>query len=280
MSKSKTVVVLALALSSIAGVAHAQDDRQVPGYQTATDLAEKEDRWSIVAGLGVGYGPKAVGSSESETGAIPYIDITYRNRIFLGVGGLGVYAYNGDRGTLGLSVSPGIGRDEKDDRKLLAGLGDIDAGAAINAFGSIPLGPVELSADISKELDGSEGTLATFGVASGLPLGEKTFIGVSVSTSWADEKFQDAFSSVTARQSARRAQLRVGQPSLRALPVYDADAGFYQSDLGLSLTHQFNEKWLISASVSQSFLIGDAKDSPISEEDSSTSAGLILLRAF
>ncbi|MDX2235274.1 MAG: MipA/OmpV family protein [Hyphomonadaceae bacterium] len=261
--------------------AHAQDNVQLPGYQKDVESREGGDDWAIVVGAGAAYGPKFVGAEDSETVAFPYLSITYRNRFFLDARqGLGFFAINNEDGVAGIAVGAGPARDSKDDRRLFDGVDDIDSGAALRVFGSKTLGVVEASGAVTRTSGDVEGTTLDLGLGTGLPLGETTFVGLSVGATWADEDYLNGLFGVTAAQAQRRATQRLTQPNLTPLRAFEPESGFHQASVELSFTHVMAEKWVLTASVGYSQLLGDAADSPFVREVGAPSGALVLLRSF
>ena len=86
--------------------------------------------WDIRIGAGVRYVAKYEGSDEMKARALPLLDITWKDLVFLNPrDGLGVRVY--DEGGLTLSVGVGyvFARDESDG-DALKGMGDVDETAA------------------------------------------------------------------------------------------------------------------------------------------------------
>jgi outer membrane scaffolding protein for murein synthesis (MipA/OmpV family) len=278
-------LTLAAAVAGLAAgaapAALAQDNVQLPGYQKDAASREEQDDWSVILGAGAAYGPKFIGANKSETAAFPYLSVTYKNRFFVDLAqGIGVYAINNESGVAGLSITTGPARESKDDRLLLDGVADIDSGPALTLFGSKTLGVVELSGAVTRESGDVEGTTLDLGVASGLPIGEKGFVGLSVGASWADEDYLNGLFGVTAAQAGKRATQRLTRPSLVALRSFRPESGLYNSSAELSFTHAISEKWLVTASVGYTHLLGDAADSPFVREKDATTGALLLLRSF
>jgi outer membrane scaffolding protein for murein synthesis (MipA/OmpV family) len=62
--------------------------------------------------------------------------------------------------------------------------------------------------------------------------------------------------------------------------AYDAGAGFKSVDLGLSATFMFTDNWALRGEVEIGKLIGDAADSPITQDKTQTTAGLFVAYSF
>ncbi len=282
-SKTITFLTLAALLSPAFAClpAAAQDNTRLPGQQGAATAPEAPGDWSVLAGIAAFSQPKTLGSSDDRTLAAPFVDITYKDRYFLGVSnGLGLYVVKNDFAEIGVSIGTGLGRQEKDDRRLLAGLGDLDSGVGLSTFGSVGLGPVELQGRILYGTGDIEGVSGNLGIGTGLPIGDKAFVGLSASTSWASEDVGAALFGVTSNQATDRAARRNIRPDLVALSPYLAGDGFYEATLELSYTQVVGDSWIVIGSVGYSSLLGDAADSPLSPRDEGVTVGVILLRNF
>lgn len=248
------------------------------------EAGERGD-WDIRIGAGAKYIPKYEGSDEMKARALPLIDITWKDRVFLNPrDGLGVHVY--DEG--GLTVSAGVGyvfaRDESDSSDL-RGMGDIDETAAANLTLKYDLGLLAPYAKVSRHLGGSEGTLAKAGVGavaplallsggmnpkdsgSGGPKGPLLKLGASIS--WADDTYMESYFGVNPAQSSASGYSR-----------YKPESGFKSVDFEAGVIYLFAENWAVNARVGYSQLLGDAKDSPIVRDAGRLSGGLFLSYGF
>lgn len=247
--------------------------------------AEGSD-WDIRIGAGAKYVAKYEGSDEMKARALPLIDITWKDLVFLNPrNGLGVRVY--DEG--GLTVSAGVGyvfaRDESDS-SALRGMGDIDETAAANLTLKYDLGPVAPYAGVSRHLGGSGGTLVKAGVGAIAPLallsgrmnpkemgdgGPKgPVLKLGASATWADEDYMESYFGVNPAQSSASGYSR-----------YKPESGFKSVDFEAGVI------WLladghcaVNAQVGYSRLLGDAKDSPVVRDAGRFSGGLFLSYRF
>jgi len=77
----------------------------------------------------------------------------------------------------------------------------------------------------------------------------------ALSSTWASEDYMSEYFGVTTA-NAQRSGLR----------QYDADAGIKEVSLGTALTYDFTPSWNATFLASYSRLLGDAKDSPITDD--------------
>ncbi|MBW9063027.1 MipA/OmpV family protein [Rhizobium herbae] len=217
-----------------------------------------------MVGAGAIYMPKFEGSDEFELVPIPMVSATF-GRVTVDPGGLSVDVLNsnGFKVLLKGGYDMGGGRDE-DDSDHLKGLGDIDAGAVIGAQLSYELGLVELYASVDKTIGGSDGLLGEVG-ANVSHHYDRFILSAGASATVADDNHMESYFGVTAAQSARS-----------GLRQHEANAGLKRFDIEASVTYMATENWVIRGQAGVGFLTGDAKDSPIVQNDVQPSAMLIV----
>ena len=223
--------------------------------------------WDIRIGAGARFAAKYEGSDEMKTRALPLIDITWKDRVFLNPrDGLGLRVY--DEG--GLTVSAGVGyafgRDESDG-DALRGMGDIDETAAANLAAGYGLGFVRPYVRVSRHLGGSEGTLVKAGIGGVVPIALLTgrmkpqdlrsgglkgpVLKLSVSATWADGDYMGSYFGVSPAQS-----------SASGHPRYKPEAGLKSVDLEAGVIYPFAGNWAVNAQVGYSRLIGRRRRQP------------------
>lgn len=220
--------------------------------------------WDVVVGGGAIYQPKFEGSSEYEITPVPFFSAQFYDRITIDVTGVAVKAYQQGPFQFDLKLGYDTGRDDGDADRL-RGLGDIDFAATVGGKATYSLGPAELFLSVDQALGGSDGLLATAGISAQRPLSERVLVGAQASVTYADENYMQAFFGVDAGQSARS-----------GLAEFDAEAGIKSAEVSLSATYLISDKWFLRAEESVSFLMGDAADSPIVEEDVQAKTLLLL----
>ena len=249
------------------------------------------DDWKVTIGGGALYGPEYPGADSYDFQPVPFVDIAWRDRIFLNSQrGLGVYAvkreYDDDAAedgsaspswsggwlgglSVGVSVKPSDSRDEDDDSRL-DGLGDIDLSAEVGLFASVELGPVEFEAEIYHDPgSGHEGTRGTIGAAYGTRFGERLMIEAGPFLQFGDGQYLESFFGVTAAQAGRS-----------ALPRYDAGSGLYGAGFEVMAHYQVSESWGVLGFIEYSRLVGDAADSPIVQNEDAIEVGAFVTYSF
>ena len=106
----------------------------------------------IRIGAGARYVAKYEGSDETKARALPLIDITWKDLVFLNPrNGLGVHLYNEGGLTLSAGVVYVFARDESDG-DALKGMGDVDETAAASLILKYDLGLAKPYASVSRHL--------------------------------------------------------------------------------------------------------------------------------
>lgn len=228
-------------------------------------IRQKLSDWNVMVGAGAIYAPKFEGSDEFELVPIPMISATFGDRVTVDPSGLtvDVLQSEGFKFSVKGGYELGGGRDE-DDSRHLRGLGDIDAGAVVGAQLSYELGPMEFYGSIDKTIGGSDGLLGQVGVNVSHHY-DRFILSAGASATFADDNYMESYFGVTAAQSARS-----------GLRQYEASAGLKRFDIEASVTYMATEHWIIRGQAGVGFLTGDAKDSPIVQNDVQPSAMLIV----
>jgi outer membrane protein len=222
-------------------------------YNQVTD----SKNWNVTVGAGGGFGPAYEGSDKTEFFPVPVVDVRYKDGLFFaGTQGIGTTVIDNDDANLSFALGYGGGRDEKDDRKNLRGLGDVDSSALGIVSGEYNLGPVTLGASVQSGLGGDYGTTGDFSVGSGYPISDKLMISGDIHTAWASGDHMENYFGVSQKQSTSSGKKR-----------FDAESGIKSYGVSLGANYQISEKWAAFADVGVDQLTGDAADSPVSVED-------------
>lgn len=230
--------------------------------------------WDVTVGIGGEYGPVSPGVDKTEFDALPYVDIEYKDRYFLNFErGLGAYLLRSEdepEYALGVAVGYAEGRDESDARAELDGLGDIDGAAEVVLFAEGEIGFVEVELEVAKAFGGHDGLTAELSVGVDAPVTDRLSVGVATFITYADENYTQSFYGVSASQAANSA----------TYSQYDADGGFENYGVELEADYKITQNWSAMISASYTRLLGDAKDSPIVDNEGFFSAGVGLAYTF
>ncbi len=220
---------------------------------------------SGAVGVGLSYGPKFPGADKNESGVFPVLNLEIGRYGFLNQRGLGLQS-NQAIGSGVLRYGLGVGydvnsRSAKDDARL-TGLPEVKAGAIATMFLEYETGAWthELELQHGLEDKGHSGTRATLSTSYSTQVSERVGLSVTPYVTWADDAWMESFFSVTASQSAAS-----------GLAAYDAQAGLSQAGVRLSASYALRPRTILFASLDYMTLLGDAKDSSVSFEDSATS---------
>lgn len=216
-------------------------------------VGQKLAEWQVVLGGGIMMAPKYEGSDEFDLQPIPFITASLGEHVKVDPRGVSIEVYSLNDLTFSGQIGYDIGRKD-DDSEHLRGLGDIDMGGVVGGTVTYEMGPAEFYASLSRNIGGSEGTEAKFGVDI-VHFVDRFRFSAGLSATWADETYMETYFCVSAAQSAAS-----------GLPQYDIGAGFKRIDLDLSVTYGVTENWLVRGQIGLGHLIGDAADSPIVQE--------------
>lgn len=256
-----TVAVIALA---VAGSAIADQSRKEENFPSP------DSDWSIRIGAFGFYAPEYEGSDNYDVGGLPYVDITWRDTVFLNArNGLGAYVLNRPDVKLGLSVGYSFGRDE-DDSDDLEGLGDVDGGATANVLFEWKIDDISFNTHYEQQFTGEDtGFQVHLGLGYDLNLTPKLILKPSVRTSLASSDYMEAYFGVSSGQSGRS-----------GLREYNADAGFKSVGAQIMAIYRLTTHWGIQASTGYDRLVGDAADSPVVKDENQFRIGMGLSYTF
>jgi outer membrane protein len=250
--------VTALTLLGVAATAAAQQAAEA-GLTTG---------WSGTLGLGAVNEATYLGSPKRRTMGVPFVELNYTTAnagsFQLGQKGAAWILPQMAGFTVGAQLAMDQGRYEKkhdgfmpygDTR--LAGMGDVKSSAEPGVL--VGYGPVSVSVRHAVGSKGHEGLVADFGVEHGVQLNSRLALSFSAGARWADAHYMQSFFGVTDTQAAAS-----------RFDAYDAGKGFSSTEASVTAEYRLVGRWHAMAGVSFSRLLGDAKDSPISEKNGST----------
>ena len=212
--------------------------------------------WEIAVGLLAIDWPEFQGSDASETIALPYIDLLYRQRFFINDRyGIGAFLYGTERSRYGASLAFREGRDESG-AGYLEGTGDIDSAATLNLFASYLYGSTSFDINLEGPVTGDNtGLQLELILANSHVLAQKFVINPGVIARLASERYMDSFYGVSTSQATSS-----------ELPVYETAAGLKSLALELGLAYLVSNRWMLVGGIELERLLGDAADSPITRD--------------
>lgn len=243
---------LALLIFSGVGLCYA-------GTLVAQNRDDKHNKsWQVSAGAGVIARPDFPGSDSVEVLPLPAVNVTYGERWFLNADGLGAYLVRHDHSSLILSLAPDVTQRDESDSPHLRGLGDVDRTAVARLKGAYNIGPVTATAAVSTDIaDQGHGTVAEVTVQSRADITQRFSLSYGIAARWIDDEYARSFFAVDPQQSQRS-----------GLSRYEARNGVGDARLFVNAVYALSPRWIIAGGASAAQLQGDAKDSPIVEDDS------------
>lgn len=236
----------------------------MPAGIARADEPQPESDWSFITGVGAMYAPDYEGSDDDTVMPVPFVEVSWRDRVRLTTegGGPGIFATplmaDGLRFDLGVRYE--FGRYE-DDNDALKGLGDLEVGAVAVARLGYEVGPVTLGLEVARDLTGDRNGLAATAKAEyGLQLLDDVRLSITPHVTWADDAYMSNSFGITAAQAAR---------SARGLSRYDAGSGLKDAGIDLGIGYGLTDSIYLMGQVGYSRLLGDAADSPLVADEGS-----------
>lgn len=245
----KHLLALALLAAPLATAASAQD-------------MSFGNRWGTLSadvGLGVSYGPEYPGSDDNEVGPWGIL----RNASFGEPG----------KGELdGFSILPSfgfIGDRDADDHDRLEGLDDISRAYELGLQISYGYGPVTGYARARQGFGGHHGVTGEAGVRYRSVVNDRLTVWSSLEMTYGDSEYADTYFGVSAPEAAASGYRE-----------FDAGGGFTKAAAKVSARYSINDKTAILGEVEYGRLLGDAEDSPITEDRDQPVVRLGITRNF
>ena len=267
--RALSLLATALALAAPAAAEDYTAGRHAAGQPVPGEGAEGD--WKFKLGGGVLAMPEYEGADERRVMALPYVEVAFRDLVtFDPFNGLRVNALRGAGGTMGVGLRPDFGRDEDEDAHL-DGLGDVDATVEGQVFYEYRLGRTSVGLTVAQDLgDGHEGLLVEAEAGYGFPMPRHgAFVRVSVGATYADDDYMTSYFGVDRGQSRRSGLAR-----------YDADGGLKDVSATLFGSYDLTSGWSLNGIARYERLLGDAEDSPVTEEEDLGTLGVFAVYTF
>lgn len=235
------------------------------GFGYAADLS---------LGLGAAVVPDYEGSDDYEAAPVPYAEVSWDNGMYVELMGNRLKAnlvpdsqfkagpmfrYRRSRGS--------VDDDKVDDMK------NVPAAKELGAFGAMEIDRWVFSMDAVQDVgSGHEGWLATFSGRYRWPLGQRWLMFLGASSTYASDDYMDAYFGVNGRDAARS-----------GLKQYKADAGFKDVSFDVGANYVMTERWSVRGLVRYTRLLGDAADSPVTDDRGSENqflGGFLVVYSF
>ena len=213
---------------------------------------------NIRVGVGPEYSPDYEGADKHVVSIAPLISLRYRdivqvdnNRIRVTILGSDTFI-SSESFKAGPSLGLNFGRDEKDSSNL-TGLGDVGTSIELGAFVSYQVGPTRARLRVRQDVASGHSGMKIIGdFRVLLHKTDKMAIVTTVSGTWVDNNYMDAFYSITAAQALAS-----------GLPEFDASSTFKDINISVATNYQFTDRWSFVVTGGYRKLLGDAKDNPL-----------------
>ena len=257
--------MLAASIAAAAGAAQAQAFDAVRLYGAPTGSGEGTVGAALIGTR------QYMGSSERRTLLLPVLDYRWSNGWFAGTtNGVGYKFDSAPNLQYGVRLTADLGRSQS--RSVaLTGLGDISARPEIGGFFNLYLSREIFLTSSLRFGSGNDrnGALLDLGAGYAVQLAPQWRTAVGVAATIANRGYMQGYFGVTPAQA---------QASHYA--AYTAGAGVRDLRANVSLNYFITPQWTVTGALSLGALQGDARNSPIVRERSSTSAVAALSYRF
>ncbi|MGE8565771.1 MltA-interacting protein precursor [compost metagenome] len=209
-------------------------------------------------GLGVGAIPVYEGSSEYRALPVPLINYHSGNFFItprMGLPAMGLKTSLAPDLDAGVFVGLGLGR-KADDADRTKGLDDIKFHGAYGAYVEWRPGRYSLGAGYKQAARSGYGGTLELRASYAALMTEQNTVQVGVSTEWANHDAMQTWFGVTSSQAAR---------SREGLSTYSPSSGFKSAALYTTWSYRINPSWSTVSTIGVNTLLGDARNSPLTE---------------
>jgi len=231
--------------------------------------------WRVNLGIGAGLVTQYSGSKTYKIAAIPLVDITWKNRVFISTQrGLGFYAINNASFQLGASLGYSADARYYGGNGNLRGLRSIKPGGLATIFAEYRVAGFSMIAGLHQRIGSVNGELIDLGAAYDFALSPQLSVNVGPSITYASASLNDGFYGVTAQQSAEAAAQG------NHLRAYRPGAGIQDVALNIDAAYQWNEHWTINGIAKLSELVGPDGNSPVTQQKFQPAAAVTMNYRF
>lgn len=231
-----------------------------------------DDFSRVAIGVAAVSGPEFIGSDKQDFDIFPIIqgqyNFTEKDAIYLRGTKLGyAHAYN-PHVQFGFETGARGSRNEDDDARL-NGMGDIDTAFEVGPWIKGRFYGFSLKSDLMFDVTGEHsGYIANFRASKRIAELPGPSFDLYAETSWGSGDFMDTYFDVSAAQA------------IAGRPAFDADAGIFQSAIGVTFQYALSKSVYMRLDGKMSFLNDDARDSSVTYSDENLHGFLALGYAF
>lgn len=255
--------------------------------QQAPQPAAATPAWTVMVGGGGILLPSYPGSEEHTVFTIPFLKVSYRDRVYLGPStggngmGLGVNAIK--TGPLAVTAEVGFSPDRPSDRgDGLAGMDDRSFVGTATLGASYGYGPAQLAVSGTYGVNDGSGTLISTQLGLMVPT-PGIMTSIALGATWADQRQMRREFGVSSREAARRqALIDAGDDRLAADAgvAYAPEAGLRSISASLQLIRPLGAKWALVGLGSIERLGDEAAASSLVQRRVQWTGGLLVGYAF
>jgi outer membrane protein len=256
------------------------------GVAQAAEVENSSRPWQLELGVGASYQPDYSGSKTSSPRALLWASGEYTTenwgKFALDSGSLTLDPQlrwnfiDGEEASFGLLLGYRDGRSDSNPgwfadpgSTRLKGMGSVNAAVDAGVQGHVAVFGVPLFAQVRAALNGDQGTIGVLGAFLPLDLTRDFTLTVLPSVTWANAKQMQAFYGVTPAQSAAS-----------GFKAYDVGSGWQNAALELVGDWKITGPWHLIGSAGYQRLLGDAADSPLTQDKNQWSGMLGLSYRF
>lgn len=225
-----------------------------PAYAQVPDVSKTKrepDQLNIAIGLGVVKLPKTLGG---QVFPVPYVDLNYKDFFTFNFDTASLY-WRQNEWEVGATAGYAFGRQEND-LQAFRGLGNIrptlSGGAYVTRYwGQTAQVSLSYNRDLLNRGQGSEIRLEAI---YGLRLSPRWLVSAGPTIGWADREHMQTFYGVTADQSVNSGRAQ-----------YSPNGGIETVGISFNTYYAISKQWSVGGAISIDRLLGDAKNSPITQ---------------
>lgn len=244
--------------------------------------------WSVETGVVMLDVPDYAGSERHVFRVLPLLNVTYRDRFYLGEsqsglgGALGAYVIRSPK--LNWSVETGVRQQRWDNSSdALAGMKRQSATVSVGTRLAYALPLAEISTSVAAGGAGSNQVIGDVGLHTSRVFGGRWITNVGAAASFANRASMEYDFGITSTEAARRHDLMLaGDPRLETGDdrAYSPGAGLKDVQGSAMLGYAFTEHWAGVALASVSSLQGDAARSPLTRQRTTLTSGMAVVYRF
>ena len=210
-------------------------------------------------GLGVGMAPDYEGSEDYTAVPLVFARVGWGDGDYVMLKGTQLkWNLWNDQIEFGPLLQYRMERDDVDNDQVDA-MEKIDDAVEAGFFVTGRSGPWSATLDFAADISGEhDGYLVTLGGNYQQDFSEMFKVTYGLSTTYASDKYMSTYFSV-----------KPGNRGTSTLPNYKAEKGFKDIGVNVAADYKFNEKWSVVGNLGYSYLVGDAADSPIVDDEGS-----------